>query len=195
MMRTLSKRIRRMIGVRVSIVALSLLGYLSATGRADDKASLLEKQALEVIESNCLTCHGKTKPKAGLDLSTKESLLRGANSGPILVPGKSGESLLLQVVRPKGKPHMPPRDQLAKEEIAVLQQWIDSLKPTVAIGKLITDKDRAHWAFQKLHHVKPPEPKNTKWVRSPLDAFILAQLEAKGLTPAPAASKLELIRR
>ena len=59
----------------------------------------------------------------------------------------------------------------------------------------ITDKDRAHWAFQPVKRPVVPAVKNTAWVRNPIDAFILAKLEAKGLQPNPPASKRELIRR
>src|SRR6266566_4960101 len=58
-----------------------------------------------------------------------------------------------------------------------------------------TPKERAHWAFQKISHPKPPKVEQTDWVRNSIDAFILAGLETQGLKPAPAADKITLIRR
>src|SRR5439155_22332304 len=57
------------------------------------------------------------------------------------------------------------------------------------------DKDKAHWSFHPVKRPAVPVVKNAKWVTNPIDAFILARLEAKGLTPNPPASRLELVRR
>src|SRR6266446_3670341 len=58
-----------------------------------------------------------------------------------------------------------------------------------------TPKERAHWAFQKIAHPKPPNVEQADWVRNSIDAFVLAELETKGLRPAPPADKISLIRR
>jgi hypothetical protein len=58
-----------------------------------------------------------------------------------------------------------------------------------------TPKERAHWAFQKIAHPKPPKVEQIDWVRNSIDAFVLAELETKGLRPAPPADKITLIRR
>src|SRR6266496_6308766 len=58
-----------------------------------------------------------------------------------------------------------------------------------------TPKERGHWAFQRIAHPKPPKVEQTDWVRNSIDAFVLAELETKGLKPAPPADKITLIRR
>ena len=62
-------------------------------------------------------------------------------------------------------------------------------------GKKITAEDRAYWAYRPLKRPEPPKVKNTAWVRNPIDAFVLAKLEEKGLTPAPPADRVALCRR
>jgi mono/diheme cytochrome c family protein len=155
----------------------------------------LQTQALDVLTNNCLSCHSGKKPKAGLDLTTPDKILQGAHSGPILVPGKSSLSPLIHLVLPKAKPHMPPKEQITEEEIASLKKWIDSLPPTTPVGRGISEEDRAHWSFQKYVRHPLPRVKKQSWVKSPIDAFILSRLESQGLSPAPPATRLELIRR
>src|ERR1051326_4119455 len=61
--------------------------------------------------------------------------------------------------------------------------------------RAFTQQERAHWAFQTIAHPKPPRVQQTAWVRNPVDAFVLAELETKGLRPAPPADKITLLRR
>ena len=69
-------------------------------------------------------------------------------------------------------------------------------RPNEAIAKDQFDAEaRAHWAFQKVVRLQPPKVANARWVRNPLDAFILAELETKALSPAPEADKATLLRR
>jgi hypothetical protein len=58
-----------------------------------------------------------------------------------------------------------------------------------------SDERRPHWAFEAIRRVKPPEVQDSTWIKTPVDQFILARLEAEGIKPAPPASKEELIRR
>src|SRR5881394_3314506 len=67
--------------------------------------------------------------------------------------------------------------------------------PDDAAELSFTPNERAHWAFQKMAHPKPPKVEQTDWVRNSIDAFVLAGLEAKGLRPAPPADKITWIRR
>ena len=59
----------------------------------------------------------------------------------------------------------------------------------------ITDADRAYWAYRPLSRPDLPKVRNTTWLKNPIDAFILAKLEEKGLAPAPSADRITLIRR
>ena len=59
----------------------------------------------------------------------------------------------------------------------------------------ITAKDRAHWAFQPIQRPAIPAVSQPDWVRNPVDAFILAGLDTRGLKPNPSAPKYQLVRR
>src|SRR5262249_22679421 len=54
---------------------------------------------------------------------------------------------------------------------------------------------RAHWAFQRVVRQEPPRVRQAGWVRNPIDAFVLAELEAKNILPSPPADKVTLLRR
>jgi len=150
---------------------------------------------LPILEEHCQSCHGGgPKSKAGLDLTSQATLLKGAASGPVLLPGRAAESLLIQSIRSGGKPHMPPQGQLSDADIAAITRWVNSL-PAQPLGRPVTDQDRRHWAFQPPVRHPPPTVNNEAWVRNPLDAFVLARLEQEGLAPAPPASRAEWIRR
>lgn len=90
-----------------------------------------EKEILPILKNSCLACHNQTKAKASLILETPQHILKGGDSGPAVVPGKSAESLLLKVAAHLDEPNMPPKDnkvnaaELKAEELALLKLWID----------------------------------------------------------------------
>lgn len=90
-----------------------------------------EKEILPIFKHSCLACHNQTKAKAGLILETPQHILKGGDSGPAAIPGKSAESLLLKAAAHLDEPHMPPKDnkvnavELKPEELALLKLWID----------------------------------------------------------------------
>ncbi len=95
---------------------------------------------------------------------------------------------------------MPPAGNppLTKDEIGILRAWIDQGAEWPAGTDVLDprlEQARTHWAFQPLRTVKPPAVKDDGWVRTPIDRFILASLEAKGLTPSPRAESRTLLRR
>ena len=131
----------------------------------------------------------------GLRLDSREALLKGGTRGPAIVPGKPAESLLLRAVRQDGTLRMPPSGKLKDAEIAALAQWIEMGAPW-GPGKITqTEPGKKFWAFVPPREPQAPQVRNAAWVKSPLDAFVLSALEAKGLTPAPPADKRTLIRR
>ncbi len=102
---------------------------IAETNRADPVD--FEKELLPVLKNNCLACHNQTKAKADLVLETPQTILKGGESGPAVVPGKSGDSLLLKMASHQEKPHMPPKDNkvnaadLTPEQLGLLKLWID----------------------------------------------------------------------
>jgi mono/diheme cytochrome c family protein len=200
--------------------ALGLLVCAASASAADaDKPAPASPEAVQFFESNirpvladnCFKCHGPSKQRGGLRLDTRGDALTGGDNGKAVVPGDAENSLLLQAVthsNPDLKPMPPPPAKLSSKQIADLTQWVKMGAPwpgqekTVASasairrGKFqISDKDRAHWAFQPVQRSAVPVVKNAQWVRNPIDAFILSKLEEKGLRPNPPATKRELIRR
>ena len=153
------------------------------------------------IETQCLACHGGGKTKrSGFDLSTREALLRGGDNGPAVVPGKARESALFQRIRHEINPGMPYQGQKFSNDLIVrFAAWIDAGAPYDAplkAGPAISAAQRnTHWAFQVPRQPAVPAVKNQKWVRNPIDAFIAAELEKKGLHPLPEADKGVLLRR
>ncbi len=111
---------------------LWLAGPLPGAGAADP---LFDKQVQPILNSSCVRCHSGRKNRGGLDLSTREKLLLGGDSGPSVVPGKPAESILIDVLAPRGKPHMPPKKQMPPAAIAILTRWVGTLRASdVPVG-------------------------------------------------------------
>jgi mono/diheme cytochrome c family protein len=183
---------------------------LGATGSAQEKkptpaaVQFFESKVRPVLAANCFECHGAKKQKRGLRLDSLAGMLEGGDNGPVIVPGHPEKSLLVKVINHDGDVKMPSKSKkLPKEQIDALAQWIKMGAPWPGDGKtpakkgefVISPEARAHWAYQPVKRPPIPEVKNKAWVRNPIDAFILARLEAKGLQPAPPADKHELVRR
>ena len=155
-----------------------------------------------VLSTNCFACHS-VSPQAGLMVDTREHLLKGGNSGPAIVPGDPDKSLLIQAVLQKQDSlKMPPGKKLSDDEIAGLVQWVKQgalwsggavAAPTG--GYQITPEQRAFWSFQRPKMPPLPKVKYPALVRTPVDNFVEAKLEQKGMKPAPLAGKRVLIRR
>lgn len=166
-----------------------------------------EKDVLPIFQMRCVVCHGKRRQEGGLDLRFQATRLKGGKSGPALVPGKPEQSLLLKRVLDG---QMPPPKKLveyfvrppATEEVETLRQWISSGAlpapkdpPEPKDDPLVSAKDRAFWSFQPPRRPAVPAVRDTSRVRNPIDAFLLAKLEAKGLSYSAEAGKLTLMRR
>src|SRR6185295_19798821 len=88
-------------------------------------ASRAQEKAISILQENCQACHNPQKHKGGLVLTTRELLLKGNDEGPVIQPGKSSASKLIEVLSPIAEPHMPPKGQLNADEIEILKKWID----------------------------------------------------------------------
>lgn len=167
-----------------------------------------EKRIRPVLIQECYSCHsakaqGQGDLKGGLSLDTKAALLAGGDSGPAIVPGKPDESLLLEALNYDSF-EMPPKGKLKPEVIADFKKWIQmgapdprtSDAPPIATKKEIDfEAGRKHWAFQAPQKSPQPKVQKADWVNRPLDAFVLARIEAASLTPAPVAENRVWFRR
>jgi len=165
--------------------------------------ALFKEHVRPVLVRECLDCHGGKAIKGDFDLSDRKPLI---DSGAL--EGGSKSSQLVALIAHAEEPHMPhKRPKLADADVARIGRWIDLGAPydrpltdkkaaaVAAKPSAPTDADRAFWSFRPLRDAAPPAPKDASWARTPIDRFILAALDAKGLTPNPPADRRVLIRR
>ncbi len=181
----------------------------AATGEAVHGPVSPREIIVTTINVKCLLCHGRRRQEGGLDLRTRESALMGGVSGPAIVPGNPGESLMIKRIAAEEMP--PEKDQarlsyrpVTSKELEQLRQWIsagahwDDDKPVEvdpATDPLVSDEDRRFWAFQPPQRPEPPPVDARARVRQPIDAFLLDKLEEKGLSFSREADRLTLMRR
>jgi hypothetical protein len=182
------------------LLSLACLGLAAPALAQAPGSDLFEKKIRPLLVARCLPCHGPDKARADLRLDSAAALKTGGKSGPALVPGKPEESLLLRAVRQDGDLKMPPDKKLTDAEIADLTSWVRSGATWPASGSGVsmlpfTAEQKAFWAFQPVREVALPEVRDPLWCRSPVDRFVLAKLEAAGLSPAPPAEPRLLLRR
>jgi WD40 repeat protein len=101
----------------LTIVTILLIVSAAPAARADD--------ALSIIQENCLACHNPQKHKGGLVLTARELAIKGGEDGPVIQPGKSSASKMIELLAPGSDPHMPPKGQLTADEIESIKKWID----------------------------------------------------------------------
>jgi hypothetical protein len=192
------------IGATLGLAAL-LMGALQAQEKAVDRQTanpqeieFFETKVRPLLFNRCYSCHGDKNQQGGLRLDGRAAMLKGGGNGPALVPGDSDKSLILQAVNYSGALKMPPTGKMSADEIATLTTWVKmgAPWPVDKRGAASQADPRANfWSFRPVQ--KPPLPtvKETAWCRNPIDRFILAKLEAKGLKPAPQADRRTLLRR
>ena len=190
-----------------AIFGIAVLAFSAAAARAaDDGIEFFEKRVRPVLAEQCGKCHAADaeKIKGGLLLDSREGWLQGGDSGPVLVPGDPENSLLIKAVRYTDKDlQMPPKDKrLPDAAIADLVTWVRMGAPSPQGGKAdarVAQAEpkaidyaaaRKQWAFHK-----PEPPMVPPGAGNPIDRFILAKLDGKGLTLAPPADPHTLIRR
>jgi len=205
---------------RPYIVLPALVAILSGPGRSSlaqqqpavppeharqmkEGLALFKEHVRPALIRYCLDCHGGKETKAEFDLSRREALIASGH----VEPGKSSESQLFLVITHKEEPHMPHKaPKLAGETIAQIARWIDLGAPydrplserkgeTAARTGAPTAVERNFWSFRPLGAVTPPSVRSAGWVLTPIDRFVLAALEARGLAPNPPADRRVLIRR
>jgi cytochrome c553 len=182
-----------LLALRSSIHAdATFLSLPAAVGREVS----FQTEVKPILERTCIECHGERKQKSDFRLDERAHAMRGGSIGVAIVPGKSAESPLIRYVAggvdgmrmpPKGEP-------LTAAEIGILRAWIDQgaqWPDPVAPARYAA----THWSLKPLVKPEVPNLKDATRVRTPIDAFVLATLEQKQLTPAGEADRRTLIRR
>ena len=157
-----------------------------------EQTAFFETKIRPVLAENCQSCHGKTSQNGELRLDTAAGILKGGSSGEKIISTDPAQSILVKAVHQSGSLKMPPGKKLKPEEIANLEAWIKMGAPW--------PKDKSGdkpplWSLQPVRNPAVPKVANTKWIRNPIDAFVLAKLEASKLAPAAEADRRTLLRR
>lgn len=165
------------------VAAAAPAGAAPAAGHKID----FRQQIQPILARQCVACHGPDKAEGGLRLTSEKSVFSEGDSGATpVVRGKPEESeIIRRILSDDPDVRMPPHGKpVAPAQAALLSQWI----------KQGADW-RGHWAFDPVEKRTPPAAAEPEWVRSPIDAFVLAKLEAEGLSPNPEADKIAWLRR
>ncbi len=179
-------------------------GFAEAADPTADDLKFFQEQIQPIFAAHCDKCHGAGKAKGGLTLASRMSILNGGETGPAVDLAKPAESLLLQAVRYEGL-EMPPSGKLPADQIALLTKWVERGLPMPAGAAVpppkahavpqVNEETKNHWSFRPLRRPDVPSVKQADWVANPIDAFVLAKLEADGLRPNPPAPARALVRR
>ena len=143
-----------------------------------------------VLATRCYDCHGPKKAEAALRWDAREVALKGSEHGPVIVPGNSAESLMIQLVAGlKGEEKVMPQkgERLTPEQIGLLRAWIDQGANWPDHASVKLEDKRNHWAFKLPARPAVPATRNRNWVRNPIDNFVADRLEKAGLKPSPEA--------
>jgi hypothetical protein len=159
-------------------IGLLLLGALAAI------AQDLARDALEVVRTRCVACHGPNQQMGGLRFDQRASVqAKAGNLVAIITSGLNG-----RVMPPSG-----PR--LTAQQVARIKEWVDAGLPWSDGPAVAPAPAHGHWSFRPIARPPVPEVRNTDRIRNPIDKFVLARLERDGFSPAPQAGELALIRR
>ena len=183
-----------------------LLAPLSLLAAGDDDL-FFESKVRPVLIKRCYDCHStEKKTKGGLALDTRAGWQHGGDNGPAIVPGDLTKSLVIKAVRYLDKDFaMPPKSRLPADEVAILEEWVkrgapdprtdDTAKAAKPKRSIDLEAGRKFWAFQPVANPTAPAVKDSFWPKDPVDRFLLAKIEAKGLKPASDADRHTWIRR
>ena len=170
--------------------------------RTRPRLAFFESKIRPVLVKECYSCHSvetrsgtggvRKGGKGGLNLDSRDGLLKGGNSGKVIVPGKPAQSLIMKALREDDFQVMPPKGKLSDAIIADFEKWVlmGAPDPREANGRhramgMSLEDGRRFWSFKPRIESMPPAVKDNSWPNSDIDRFILARLEAKGTQPRP----------
>ncbi|WP_210420958.1 PSD1 and planctomycete cytochrome C domain-containing protein [Lacipirellula limnantheis] len=200
-----------------AVVAATLLGGVFAVAAdvasegpidgapfSSEQIEFFEAKIRPLLVTHCQECHGPDLQEANLRLDSRAALLSGGDTGAAIEPGQPEASLLIDAVRYGDVYQMPPTEQLAAGDVALLEEWVRIGAPwspgaegAVAEAKPAFDlqaRKAGHWAWHRVVRPSPPELADAS-ATTPIDAFVLAKLDDAGLAPASQADRATLLRR
>ena len=169
-------------------VAAIVSAATSGPLHADDKI-VFDRDIRPILSDNCFACHGPDAKtvKADLRIDLRDNATKLTDGAAAIVPGKPDKSAMIERIFATDESVMPPPE--TNKKLTAKQK--DLIKRWIAQGAEYT----GHWSFSAAKRPQLPKVKDSKWSRNAIDRFILARLEAKGLTPSKEASRETLIRR
>ncbi|MDF1811545.1 MAG: PSD1 and planctomycete cytochrome C domain-containing protein, partial [Verrucomicrobiales bacterium] len=212
-MKTANHRVFHVTLIASVVVCFSIhRANCAAPGGLLEQEQFFETQIRPLLVESCFKCHGAEKQKGGLRLDSPTAALKGGDSGPAMVPGDLKASLMIRAIHYGAGEYageeleMPPKKKLSAGQIKLLERWVEmgAPWPESSIVHAETNADpraaidaagETHWAFQPVRKPPLPKVKNEAWVKTPIDHFVLAKLEAENMQPSPRASERVLLRR
>jgi len=187
----------------ISLLMAALCWPLSVAGQTVARTApstakagevLFTGQVRKILSESCIRCHNPDQKKGGLDLSRRAPALLGGKSGAVIVPGSADESLLVEKVEAG---EMPPKNQLTAPQIEAIRSWVTAGAPYQVEPVTPPRAGPDWWSLQPVRQRPVPAVAgpDSRWIRTPIDAFILAKLGEKNLRPVPEADRATLIRR
>jgi mono/diheme cytochrome c family protein len=191
--------------------ALLLVPFLASFVFADeipdfpaDQVAAFESEIAGLLEANCLKCHSGAEPKGGLDLTRRDAIIKGGESGSAIDDVNPGESLLIKAINYDGY-EMPPTGQMSPKQIESITNWVKNGLAWPKDLKVlhfeaprepprVNEETKKHWSFQPVKRPQTPDVAGD-WAKNDIDRFIQKQLADHQLTPNPQAGPRELVRR
>ena len=158
-----------------------------------------DREIKPFVVRSCVSCHNAESKRGGFRMDSARAILKGGNSGPAVLPGKSGDSIIIHAVTGKENvEQMPPKGaKLSKDEISLLRSWIDSGAKLPASEALAVEDVRktTHWSFLPVTKPSLPIVADKEWCKNPIDYFVMSRLAKDKMTPSAQADRSTLIRR
>ncbi len=182
----------------MAAVSVLTLGSGPVLAQADG-VEFFESKVRPALAAHCISCHGSKVQKGGLRLDSREALLRGGESGPVIVEGDPESSLLVDAVVYESEPKMPPKAKLPVDVLDDFKEWVKQGAPWPEDSPTTQEQEKApsgrSWAFRPIANPPYPLVSDPKWPRTSVDWFVLKGLDAAGLKPSKPADRRTLIRR
>lgn len=172
----------------VCVFALNLSAQSSAP-------EFFADQVQPILTKNCLGCHNEKLKLGGLSMASRDTVVKGGKRGPAVVPGDLNASRLISAIRHTAAPQMPPGRKLSDSEIRTMEHWVAGGAVWPAERSMATGAKPNHWSFVPPRRPAEPQVSNEKWVRTPIDRFVLSRLDRERVAPSPEAPKSTLLRR
>jgi hypothetical protein len=181
-----------------AVACALFIALVSAGGMPAAEAVDYLHDVKPILTARCYPCHGALQQKGSLRLDTAALIRKGGENGPALVPGNAEASLLVhRITASHGTRIMPPKsdaEPLEPKQIEIIQKWINAGAAAPA-GEKPEPDPREHWAFRTPVRPAVPQVRNAAWARNPIDAFLAAEHDKRGLSPQPEADRRTLLRR